>query len=86
MLLDRDVQLVSSDSFCLVKDFDGCLVIFAGVPEHIGDHDRVFLLPEEGKFVLEECLRADVLQPDGIQHSRGSFEETRWNISGHGLA
>src|SRR5438132_682704 len=67
----------------MIEDLNRLLVIRAGVAEDVGEDDYTLLLPQRGEFFRKEGRRADILQPDGIQHSGGGFKQTRWRISGH---
>jgi len=79
----RHVDFVGRDALALIQDFDGLLVVGAGVAEDVGEHDDVLFLAQRGELFGEEGGRSDVLQADGIQHSGGGFIEARRRISGH---
>ena len=60
-------------SSMLDQDFDRLFVIFGGVAKYVRDDGDVFLLPQYRKLFIDERSRANVLQANGIQHSRSGF-------------
>ena len=77
------VDFVRRNALALIEDLNRLLVIGASVAEDVGEHDHILLLAQRRKFFGEERWRSDILQPDGIQHSRSGLIEARRRISGH---
>jgi len=80
-----DVQFISRNAFAFVENSDRALIVGARVAEDIGEHNHVFLGAQRRKLLIEESARADILQPDGIQHSSGGLKQARRRISRHRL-
>src|SRR5580692_883160 len=80
-----NIQLVGCDAFAFIQDFDGSLVVLAGIAEHVGDDHDVLQLAQPGELFVDEGAGADVLQSDGIEHAGGGLVKARRGIAGHGL-
>ena len=80
-----NIQLIGGNALALVEDLDGPLIVFAGVAENVGHHDRVLDAAQVRQLLVEKSLRADVLQADGIQHAGRGFPQTRRRIADHRL-
>src|ERR1051326_4917308 len=79
----RDVELVGGDAFAFVQDANYCFVLLARVAEDIRDHHPVLLACKNRQLVAKEGFCSDVLQTDGVQHSRSSLKHSGWRIAGH---
>ena len=77
------INFVRRNSLALIEDFNRLLVIRARVAEDVGEHDHILFRAQQREFFHEERRCADVLQPDGIQHSGSGFIEAGRRIPGH---
>src|ERR1700752_3616315 len=75
-----DIELVGGNAFALVENLNSVFIVFAGVSEDIGDDDCIFDLAQLGQFIVHKSPGADVLQADRVQHSGGSFVQTRRRV------
>src|SRR5882724_8544686 len=79
------IQFIGGDILAFVQDLDGALVAFAAVAKHVGEHHDIFHLAKFGQLFVEKGARANVLQPNRVEHAGGGFIQTRRRIAGHRL-
>src|SRR5262249_57102064 len=64
----RDVQLVAVNALAVLQNLDRFDVLFHSVPEDVRDDPRV-VTSQFRQFLFNERSSADILQPDGVEHS-----------------
>ncbi len=81
----RDIELVRGNAFGLIQNADGGFVVLATVAEDVADHRDVFLVRQLRQLFVDESARANVLQPDRVQHSGSGLKQARRRIADHRL-
>jgi hypothetical protein len=72
------------NSFHGVEDPGQFPVFLHRFPENVRDHRRP-QRPEEGEFLFDEGVDADVLKPHGVEHARGRLHDPGRGVTRPGL-
>jgi hypothetical protein len=76
-----NVEFISREAFCILKNANHFHVLRDSLPEHVGDDWRL-KAPQLGKPLRHKGAYTDVLEPYGIDHPAGGLAHARRRVAG----